>query len=140
MGCNALTFAYLFAHINNHISHTQPTPIRLTLYRIVGWARPTATRITSICRAGPNFMQSVVSTFPCSLTLARSRPLNEDEGGGRGGAREEGKEGELNELPNRQTDRQRERSEVGKKKKKISPLPSLALSERGRQERRRARP
>ena len=48
-------------------------PTKLALYRIVGWARPTATRITSIgsiCRAGPNFMQSVVSTFPCSFTLA----------------------------------------------------------------------
>ena len=79
-------------------------------------------------------MQSVVSTFPCSLTHSRSRPLNEDEGGGRGGAREEGKEGELNEL-----DRE-ERSEVGKKKKKkISPLPSLALSEEGRQEGERGR-
>lgn len=85
-------------------------------------------------------MQSVVSTFPCSLTHSRSRPLNEDEGGGRGGAREEGKEGELNELPNRQSDRE-ERSEVGKKKKKkISPLPSLALSEEGRKEGERARP
>ena len=53
---------------------------------------------------------------------------------------EEGKEGELNELPNRQSDRE-ERSEVGLKEEEEEDITfAKSRTQRGRKEGERARP